>query len=50
VEEPLGEPEESPPGAPTLSQRVSQLEAAVQQLQSQVDALAAELARRAAGT
>jgi len=40
-------PEESPADAPALSQRVSRLEAALQQLQSQVDDLTAELARRA---
>jgi uncharacterized protein YceH (UPF0502 family) len=46
VEEPAAAPEESPTGAPTLSLRVSQLEAAMQQLQTQLDALTAELARR----
>ena len=47
VEEPAVVPDESAAGAPTLSQRVSQLEAALQQLQSQVDALATQLTRPA---
>ncbi len=50
VAEPAATPGESPAGAATLSQRVSGLEASVQQLQSRIDALEAELARRAAGT
>ena len=42
--------EESAAGAPTLSQRVNQLEGALQTLQSQVDALTADLARRSPAT
>ncbi|MEP6547162.1 MAG: DUF480 domain-containing protein [Gammaproteobacteria bacterium] len=50
VEEPAAAPaEESPAGTPALSQRVSQLEEALQELQSRVEALAAELAHRAPG-
>lgn len=47
VEEPAAAPDESAAGAPTLSLRVSQLEEALQQLQSQVDALATQLTRPA---
>ena len=47
VEEPAAAPDESAAGAPTLSLRVSQLEEALQQLQSQVDAFATQLTRPA---
>ncbi len=50
VEEPAAAaPEESLAGTPSLSQRVSRLEEELQQMQSRIDALTAELARRPAG-